>query len=65
MLYLRFAVCLAAGLFGVALVLRTLIDTLLTDWDVAAEVQRVINDISKKKKVGVLAGLQAEQEALQ
>jgi len=48
MLYLRFVVCLAIGLFGVALFMSTLMDALLSEWDLAAEVQGMLAKFSKK-----------------
>lgn len=40
MLYLRFVVCLAVGLAGMCLALKTLLDGFFGDWDIAADLQR-------------------------
>ena len=39
-LYIRFMVALAVGLCGLAIVLKTVIDTLFTDWDAVADLRR-------------------------
>ena len=39
MMYLRFVTCLTVGLFGVSLVLMTVYDTLLQDWDVVKDIR--------------------------
>ncbi|WP_410959510.1 hypothetical protein, partial [Salmonella sp. SAL4432] len=37
-LYIRFMFCLAVGLAGLGIVLKTVIETLFHDWDLVAEV---------------------------
>jgi hypothetical protein len=49
MLYLRFILCLGTGLFGMAMVLMTMIDVVFNEWDVSTDVQRWIASLSKKK----------------
>ena len=41
MAYMRFMICLAIGLTGVCMVLKTLLDTLFADWDVISDFQMV------------------------
>ncbi len=50
MAFMRFAICLAFGLFGLAIVLKTLIDVMFTDWDLFAEMKIWFKDMSKRKK---------------
>ena len=50
MLYFRFALCLAFGLFGLGLVLKVLIDALFTEWDVIADVKTWIASLSQKRR---------------
>lgn len=54
MLYLRFAFCLAVGLFGLALVLSTLFDVLFTDWDAITDLQRWLRSLTHKRTRFVL-----------
>jgi len=51
MLYLRFVICLGVGLFGVALVLSTLMDALLSEWDMVSDVQGILAKLSRKNRV--------------
>ncbi|MFC1679508.1 hypothetical protein ACFL2T_04795 [Elusimicrobiota bacterium] len=50
MLYFRFILCLAIGLLGVALLMKTLLDSLFVDWDVTGDVKRMAEDLSKKRR---------------
>lgn len=50
MLYLRFMICLAVGLIGISLVLKTLMDVLFNDWDVEGDLQKAWQEMSKKSK---------------
>jgi hypothetical protein len=50
MLYFRFIICLALGLLGLSLVLKTLIDVLFTDWDFFVEARQWVADLSSRKK---------------
>ncbi len=50
MLFMRFTFCLAFGLFGLAIVLKTLIDVMFTDWDLFAEMKVWLKDVSKRKE---------------
>lgn len=54
MLYFRFAVCLGVGLFGLALVMSTIIDTLFTEWDAIADFKLWWASLSRKKTQFVL-----------
>jgi hypothetical protein len=54
MLYLRFVVCLAVGLFGVSMVMSTLMDALLSDWDVVDEMRKFVAGLSKKQHSRVI-----------
>lgn len=50
MMYLRFVTCLTVGLFGVSLVLMTVYDTLLQDWDVVKDVRLWAARVSRKHR---------------
>lgn len=50
MLYIRFIIFLAIGLFGVAMLLKTLLDALFVDWDVTGDMRRLAEDISKRRR---------------
>lgn len=50
MLYLRFTLCLAFGLFGVVLFLMTAMDSLLMDWDVISDVKKWFAELFTRKK---------------
>lgn len=39
-MYLRFITCLTVGLFGLSLMMMTIYDVLLQDWDVIADIRR-------------------------
>jgi len=62
MLYFRFVVCLAAGLFGLALLLSTVMEAVLVDWDVASDLKAFINRLSHRdRKRYVMIGDGANQ----
>lgn len=50
MMYLRFVTCLTVGLFGVSLVLMTVYDTLLQDWDVVKDVRLWAARVARKHR---------------
>lgn len=50
MLYFRFIICLAAGLFGLALLLSTVMESVLVDWDMASDVKRFIDRLSHRNR---------------
>lgn len=50
MLFMRFIFCLAFGLFGLAVVLKTLIDVMFTDWDIFSEMKIWFKNASKRKQ---------------
>lgn len=50
MLYLRFMTCLGVGLFGLGLMMVTVLDTLLVDWDVVREVQLWAARLARKHR---------------
>lgn len=52
-LYIRFMICLAVGLVGLGLVLKTVMETLLQDWDVVAELGEAWRErFSDKRSLG-------------
>ena len=51
MLYLRFMISMAVGLAGVAMVLKILMDILLIDWDIPADLKKFRAEFSKKKQL--------------
>ncbi|MFA5139592.1 MAG: hypothetical protein WC728_10205 [Elusimicrobiota bacterium] len=50
MLYFRFILCLGVGLFGMTMVLMTMMDAVFNEWDVSRDAQRWIASLSKKKQ---------------
>ena len=50
MLYLRFILCLGVGLFGMTMVLMTMMDAVFNEWDVSRDVQRWVASLSKKRQ---------------
>ena len=50
MMYLRFVTCLSVGLFGLSLVMMTIYDALLQDWDVVAEMRRWAHHWARKHR---------------
>ncbi|TBR19399.1 hypothetical protein EPO15_14290 [bacterium] len=50
MMYLRFVTCLTVGLFGVSLVLMTVYDTLLQDWDVVKDMRLWAARVARKHR---------------
>lgn len=50
MMYLRFITCLTVGLFGVSLVLMTVYDTLLQDWDVVKDFRLWAARVARKHR---------------
>jgi len=50
MLYIRFVFCLAVGLFGLALLLSTVMDAVLVDWDVASDLKAFIDRLTHRDK---------------
>lgn len=62
MLYFRFLICLAVGLFGLALLLSTVMEAVLVDWDIASDLRAFINRLSQRdRKRYVLIGNGANQ----
>jgi len=49
MMYMRFIFCLGFGLIGVSFVLMTLIDEVFLDWDIIADLQSRLKDISRRR----------------
>lgn len=54
MLYFRFLFCMAAGLFGVCVVLKTLMDVVFANWDVSTDVRRLLDDLARKQRYVML-----------
>lgn len=52
MMYLRFAGCLAFGLFGVALFLMAIFDSILVDWDITADIRSWFRSFFHQEKYG-------------
>ena len=50
MMYLRFVTCLAVGLFGLSLMMMTIYDVLLQDWDVVADIRRAAARWARKQR---------------
>jgi len=50
MLYFRFIICLAAGLFGLALLMSTVMESVLVDWDMASDLRAFIDRLSSRNK---------------
>lgn len=44
MLFFRFMMSLAIGLVGLCMVLKTVLETLLADWDILADIRLIIHD---------------------
>ena len=57
--YARFLMCAALGLMGVCLVLKTLLDTLLSDWDIQSDLRQALR---RPSRVTSLADLILEDE---
>lgn len=43
MLFMRFIFCLGVGLIGLSMVLMTVLETVLSDWDASADINRILN----------------------
>ncbi|MFH1724104.1 MAG: hypothetical protein ABII00_05715 [Elusimicrobiota bacterium] len=41
MMYLRFAICLAVGLFGIAVFLKTVLDAVAQEWDAEGDFRKL------------------------
>ncbi|MFA6030697.1 MAG: hypothetical protein WC969_12640 [Elusimicrobiota bacterium] len=50
MLYMRFVLCLGFGLFGISLLLKTLIDALFLEWDVVGDAVRYFDGVSRRRR---------------
>lgn len=50
MMYLRFVTCLTVGLFGLSLVMMTIYDALLQDWDVVTDIRRWAQHWARKHR---------------
>lgn len=49
-MYLRFVTCLTVGLFGLSLVMMTIYDALLQDWDVVSDLRRWAQHWARKHR---------------
>ncbi len=62
MLYFRFLFCLAAGLFGLALLMSTVMEAVLVDYDVESELKAFFDRLTRRdRKRYVLIGDGANQ----
>ncbi|MBI3547704.1 MAG: hypothetical protein HY078_01505 [Elusimicrobia bacterium] len=41
--YIRFMLCLSTGIIGVCMVLKTLLDTLFADWNIAEDIMLLLS----------------------
>lgn len=62
MLYARFMISLGMGLLGVCMVLKTLFDVLLADWDVLADLRQLLG---RPAPLGRSTRIELEEENLQ
>lgn len=49
-MYFRFLFLMSAGMFGVALVLTTLMDTLLSNWSLESDLRRYVDGMTRKAR---------------
>ena len=49
MMYLRFVTCLTIGLFGLSVMMMTVLDAVFLEWDVVGDIQRWANGLARKR----------------
>jgi hypothetical protein len=64
MMYMRFILCLGFGLFGLAAVLKMLIDLVLQDCDPVAELQHFVAEASGRRRYVTLLNEDDEETDL-
>ncbi|MBI5243068.1 MAG: hypothetical protein HY922_05190 [Elusimicrobia bacterium] len=52
---MRFLLCLGIGLFGLTIILKTLIDVLFLEWDVVADISHYAKEISRRRHYVMLS----------
>jgi hypothetical protein len=50
MLYMRFVICLAVGLFGLALLMSTMMESVLVDWDMDSDLKALKNRLAQRDR---------------
>ena len=48
-MYLRFVTCLTIGLFGLSVMMMTVMDALFLEWDVVGDIQRWAAGVARKR----------------
>ena len=49
-MYLRFLALMSLGMFGISLVLKTLLDRVFVDWDMVGDMRRHVGGIARKAR---------------